>query len=178
MLGTLADTISTIWNLFLRNDPTKHIQKDLDLLPIVFCSVLDQFRLVENSDISHFLTLSHLLQYFFQNYPIYGTIQSIWKYNTILSTYLSSLVPFYGFFDFQISRNGSPIIPIFDFSNLTVYTIQEMDEYLGTLVSSDPDFFPLQQPANLPETQSTTNSPTNLVKTLYPNRRNILDTPP
>ena len=68
------------------------------------------------------------------------------------------------------------MIPIFHFTDLTLYTKQEMNEYLGTLLSSDPDFS-LQRPTNLPGTQSNPNNPTNLVNTLYPNLRNNSDTP-
>ena len=53
-----------------------------------------------------------------------------------------------------------------------------MNEYLGTLLSSDTDYFPLHRPANLPATQSTPNSPKNLVKTLCPKLRNKSDVPP
>ena len=71
VLGTLKDTMSTIRNYLPRNDPTNHIQQDLDLLPLVFCSVLDQFSLLENPDLSHILLLYHFLQYFLK------TIRSI-----------------------------------------------------------------------------------------------------
>ena len=53
-----------------------------------------------------------------------------------------------------------------------------MDEVHGTLPASDPNFLPLRIPANLLATQSTPNLPTNLVNTLYPNLRNVFDTPP
>ena len=59
-----------------------------------------------------------------------------------------------------------------------MYAKQELDRYLGTLFFSDPDFFPIQRPSTLPATQSTPNSPTNLVNTLYPNIRINSDTPP
>ena len=52
VLGTFEETIFSFRNRFPRNDPTNHIQKDLDLLLIVFRSVLDQFSLVENPDAS------------------------------------------------------------------------------------------------------------------------------
>ena len=70
------------------------------------------------------------------------------------------------------------MIPISHFTDLLLYTQQETDEYLDSLLSSDLDFFALQRPANLPATQSTPNSSTNLVNTLYPNLRNNTDTPP
>ena len=91
VLGTLADTISTIWNLFLQNDPTNHIQKDLDLLPIVFCSVLDQFSSVENSDRSQLLTFPHFLQNFFQNYPINLRLGTLHQHYNITQCRLSFL---------------------------------------------------------------------------------------
>ena len=53
-----------------------------------------------------------------------------------------------------------------------------MDEYFGTLLSSDTDFFPFNKPATLPATQSIPNSPTNMVNTPYPNLRDNFDTPP
>ena len=46
-----------------------------------------------------------------------------------------------------------------------MYTKQERDDDFGTLLSSDPDFFPLLEPANLAATQSTPNSLKNLVDT-------------
>ena len=124
VLGTLGDTISNILIRFPRNDPTNQIQKKLHFLPIVFRSVLDQFSLVENPDISHLKTLSQFLQYYFKNCLIHQTLQSISKYKTIFSNYLSSLVLFHENFDFQYSRNISPIIPIFHFTELTLYTKQ------------------------------------------------------
>ena len=59
-----------------------------------------------------------------------------------------------------------------------MYSEKEMDEYLGTLLSSDLDFFPKQRRRKLPAAQSTPNSPTNLVNTLYPSLRNNSDAPP
>ena len=53
-----------------------------------------------------------------------------------------------------------------------------MDNYLGTLLFTDLDFFSNTKPATLPATQSTPNNPKNLVNTLYPNQRNNSDTPP
>ena len=44
-----------------------------------------------------------------------------------------------------------------------------MDEYLGTMLSSDPEFFPLQRPTYLLGTQSTPNSPSNIKQ---PNKTN------
>ena len=52
-----------------------------------------------------------------------------------------------------------------------------MDENFGTLFYSDTDFFPLQGLAKLPVSQSTPDNPTNLLKSLYPNRRYKSDTP-
>ena len=63
------------------------------------------------------------------------------------------------------------------FRDLTVQTKQEIEENVGTLRSSELDFFPLQIPAILPATQSTQNSPSNLVRTPHPNRLNNSDTP-
>ena len=48
VVGSLEDTISTIRNGFPGSDYTNHIQKALDLPPIVFTSVLDQISLVKN----------------------------------------------------------------------------------------------------------------------------------
>ena len=95
VLGTLEDTISNIRNRCLLNDSTNHIQKGLDLLPIVFRSRLDQFSLVENPDILQLLILSCFHQYYFKNYPIYRRLQSISKYKLVLSNYLSSLFLFH-----------------------------------------------------------------------------------
>ena len=133
VLGFLEDTISTIRNRFPRKGPTNHIQKYLSLLLIVFRSVLDQFSLVKNPDISQFLIISQSLQFFFRNYHIYQTIETISKNETILSNYLSSLIPFREVFDFQYSRNISPIIPLSRFTDLVLYTKQKLDEYLSTL---------------------------------------------
>ena len=133
MLGTLEDIISNILNRFPLNDTTNHIQKYLYLLTIVFHSVLERFRFVEKPDITQLIILSRFLQYYFKNYPIYQTLQSISKYITILSNYLSSLVPFHKVFDFQNSRKISPIVLICHFTDLTLYTKQQMDEHLGTL---------------------------------------------
>ena len=88
------------------------------------------------------------------------------------------MVPFHEVIDFQNSRNISTIIPIFHFLDLPLYTQQETDDYLGSLHLSDLDFFALQRPKNLAATQSTPNSSTNLVNTLYSNLRNNTDTPP
>ena len=109
--------------------------------------MLDQFSLVENPDKSQLL-FSDFFRYYFNNYPNYRALQSLPNYKTNLLNYLSSLVPFQEAFWFQHSRNISPIIPFNHFTDLTFHTKQEMDEYLGNLNSSDPDFFPLQGPAN------------------------------
>ena len=53
-------------------------------------------------------------------------------------------------------------MPISHFTDLTLYTQQEMDEYLGNFLSSDLNFFPLQKPAILPAAPI---SLTNLVNT-------------
>ena len=75
------------------------------------------------------------------------------------------------------SRNTSPTKPICHFTDLTLYSKQEMDKYFETLLPSDPDFYTLQPPANLPAAQSTPNSPANLVNKFYPNSRKNSDTP-
>ena len=74
LLATLEDIISDIRNRFPRKHPTNHIQKDLELLPIVFCSVLDQFSLVENPDMSQLLLLYRFFHFF-------RTVPSIKHYN-------------------------------------------------------------------------------------------------
>ena len=47
---TLEDTLSNVRNRFPLIDLTNHIEKDLDILLIDFCSVLDQFSFVGNPD--------------------------------------------------------------------------------------------------------------------------------
>ena len=70
-------------------------------------------------------------------------------------------------FDFQNSRKNPLFIPISLFNGLTLYTKQEIDEDLGNLLSADPDFFPLTQQKTLQATQSTPNTPTQVLNTLY-----------
>ena len=57
--------------------------------------------------------------------------------------------------NFQNSENILSPIPNSQFNDLTLFTNQKLDEYLGTLLSADPDFFPLTQPTTLQATQST-----------------------
>ena len=77
--------------------------------------------------------------------------------------------PFHEVFHFQNSRNIPRPIPISQHKDLTLSTKQEMDEYLRTLPSADPNFFHLSQPITLQATQSTPNTPTQVANTLYPN---------
>ena len=71
-------------------------------------------------------------------------------------------------FDFLNSKIIPPFIPISLLKGLTLYTKQELDENLGSLLSADPDFFPLTRPTTLQGTQSTFNNPTQVANTLYP----------
>ena len=71
-------------------------------------------------------------------------------------------------FDIQNSGGILPPLPISQFKVLALYTKQEMDEYLGTFLSADPDFFPLTRPTTWQATHSTPNNPTQVVNTLYP----------
>ena len=81
------------------------------------------------------------------------------------------MIPFHEILDFLCSRNMSTIILTSHFTDLTLYARQKLDKQLATLHSSDPDFFPLQRPANLPEKHTIPNSHTNQVNTLYPKIR-------
>ena len=71
-LGTLKDTISNIRDRFPQNDYTNLIQTDLNMLPMVFRSVLNQFSSHKNPDVSLLIVLSSLLQCQFINvfFPI------------------------------------------------------------------------------------------------------------
>ena len=99
-------------------------------------------------------------------------------YKTVLSTYLSSLEPFHDLLDFQNSRNIPPPIPISQFEDLTLYTRHEMDEYPGSLLSADPDFFPSTRPTTLQAKQSSPDTPTEIVTTLYSNTNDPPTPPP
>ena len=72
----------------------------------------------------------------------------------------------------------TPNIPLSHYTDITLYTKQEMDDFVGILLSSDTDFFPLDKPAILPATQATANIPTILVDSLYTNLGNNYDAPP
>ena len=72
-------------------------------------------------------------------------------------------------FDFQNSRNNPPPLPISQSKDLTLYTQQEREEHLGNLLFADPDFIPLIRPTTLPATKSTPTTPSQVVKTIYPN---------
>ena len=149
-----------------QNDPVSHKQKDLDLLTIIFRSVLHQFSLVDNPDISELLNLSQFRQYFFKDYYIVQTASAISKYKTILSNYPSSLEPFHEISDFQSSAKNPPPTPISQCRDLTLCTKQEIDERLGTLLSADQDFFPLTRRTAFKVPQSTPDTPVQVAKTL------------
>ena len=50
--GNLQETLSNNPHGLPQNDSINHIQNNLDIFLIVFCSVLDQFSSVENPDTS------------------------------------------------------------------------------------------------------------------------------
>ena len=62
VLGTLENTISNVLISFPRNDITNHIQKDSEILPINFPSLLDQFNWLENPVISQLLVAASFVQ--------------------------------------------------------------------------------------------------------------------
>ena len=64
---SLEETSVSIRNRFPQNDPVSHTQKYLDLLTIIFHSVLDIFVLVDDLDSSQFLIRFHFLQNFFES---------------------------------------------------------------------------------------------------------------
>ena len=168
-METLEETTISIRSHFPRNDQVSCIQKDLDLLTIIFRSVLDQLRLVDDPDTSQLLIFYHFLQYHFKNYYIFQTIPAISKYQTTLSIYSSSMGPFHEFFDFEKSRYIPPPTPISQFKDLTLNRKQKLDEYIGSLPSANPDFFPLTLPTTLQATESTPNTPTQVANTIYLN---------
>ena len=75
---------------------------------------------------------------------------------------------FHEVFDFTNSTNVPPPFPYFQNEDLTVYTKQKLNEYLGILLSADPIFFSLTRPTTLQATQSTANTPTQVAKTFIP----------
>ena len=58
MLVILGDIISKTRLCFPQNDATNHIETDLELLPVVFCSLFDKFTLVEDPDKSKLFSVS------------------------------------------------------------------------------------------------------------------------
>ena len=136
----LEETTVSIRNSFPQKEPVSYIQKNLDLLIIILRSVLDHFSLVDDPHTSQFLILSHFFQYYFKNHFNFLIIPSTSNYKTTLSKYFSSLVQFHEVFDFQISGNIHPRIPISCFKDLALST-KKMDEYIGTLLPADSTFF-------------------------------------
>ena len=86
--------------------------------------------------------------------------------------------PFHEVFDFQNSRSNPPLLLVSQFRELTLHNQEEMEDYLGTLLSADPDFYPLTRPTKLQATQSTPYTPTQFVNTLYPNIKDPSAPPP
>ena len=168
-METLEETTVSIRSHFPQNYPVSRIQKDSDLLTIIFRSVLDQLSLVDDPDTSQLLIFYHFLQYHFKNYYLSQTVPAISKYQITLSIYLSSLRPYHEIFDFQRSRNIPPPTPISQFKDFTLYSKQKVDEYNGTLPSAHPDLFPLTLPTTLQATESTLNTPTQVANTIYLN---------
>ena len=168
-METLEETTISSRNRFPQNDPVSDIQEDLDLLTIFLRSVLDQFNLVNDPNTSKHLILSHFFPYYFKGYYNFQTIPAISKYkiNSPVIKVFIIIGTFHKVFHFKNSRNIPPLIPITQYKDLTLSTKQEMDEYLGTLPSADPDFFHLTRPTTLQATQSTPNTPTQVANTLY-----------
>ena len=77
VLGTLDSKLSNIRNRFPRNDPSSQIQKHLDIQPIVYRFVLDQFSFVKNPGTSQTMKLFHSLQCFLQIFSLFQALQSV-----------------------------------------------------------------------------------------------------
>ena len=93
ILSNQTDQIDEIRHRYPQNDPMSHLQKDLDLLIIIFLTIFDQFHQTEDPDTSLILILSHFLQYYFKIYFLFQTLTSIQKYKPIISQYLPEVLP-------------------------------------------------------------------------------------
>ena len=154
-LETLKETTVSIRNCFPQSDRVSHIQKYFDLFIIIFRSGMDQIRIVDDPDAWQLLFFFHFFQYYSKNWYVFQTIPTISKYKTTLSNYLASLEPLQEVFDFQNIKKFPPLIPNSQFKDFKRSTKQKMAKHLGSLLSADPDIFPLTQPTTMQATRTT-----------------------